>query len=247
MTVALCLGGALSVWDDLGAALKLVAGRQFIIVAANHAGIEFDGHLDAWVTLHPETFEEWRAERAAKGRNTDYRAIVHDHPRGDAQAHKQWGDGSSGMFAAQVALERLDCAGAILCGIPMDADGRHITDPGQPWALTERYRPTFENAKAEGLPIRSMSGWTAELFGKPSNRWVGSKAAPGERTTSQPAKELEMRIKMKRERNFTPPEDRRLTFKYLDGQEYTVKRTWGAAMVEDGDAEAVTQPHRRLA
>lgn len=245
MTIALCLGGALSVWDDLAAAVELVAGRQFIIVATNFAGIEYEGRLDAWVTLHPEAFEQWRAERAERGWNTDYRAFVHARPSADAEALEQAGDGSSGMFAAQVALEVLGCDGAILCGVPLDPEGNHIKTPKEPWALAERYRPTVELAHAEGLPIRSMSGWTAEVLGRPSKRWISRKAAAGERVIPVEEEEPEMRIQMKHERNFTPPEDRRITMKYLEGQQYTVKRAWGEAMVADLDATEVDEPHRR--
>ena len=53
-----------------------------------------------------------------------------------------------------------------------------------------------------------------------------------------------MRIKLKRTRNFTPPEERRITVKYREGEEYTVKRTWGEAMVKDGDAVEVKE-HRK--
>lgn len=45
-----------------------------------------------------------------------------------------------------------------------------------------------------------------------------------------------MRVRMLKTRNFTPPEERRITVKYREKQEYTVKRDWGEAMVADGDA-----------
>lgn len=248
MTVALCLGGALSVWDDLAAALKIVAGRKFIVVAANHSGIEFDGRLDAWVTLHPELFEQWRTDRAARGGNTDYRAVVHNHARGDAEVHKAGWSGSSGLFAAKVAIQKLDCVGAILCGIPMEAEAGHITAPSEPWGLVERYRPAFEQARLDGDPIRSMSGWSADLFGKPDTAWLDEiGAAWGRRPQRAQRKDPEMRIRMIRTRNFTPPTDRRLTVKYLVDQEYSVKRAWGEEMVRDGDAKKVTEPHRRAA
>lgn len=55
-----------------------------------------------------------------------------------------------------------------------------------------------------------------------------------------------MRIKMLKTRNFTMPEDRRVTTKYLADQEYTVKRNHGEAMVTDGDAKEV-KGHRKPA
>lgn len=53
-----------------------------------------------------------------------------------------------------------------------------------------------------------------------------------------------MRIVMLRTRNFTPPEDRRISIKYREGCGYTVRRAWGAAMVADGDAREVRPPRR---
>ncbi|MGH6979041.1 MAG: hypothetical protein ACRED4_07100 [Brevundimonas sp.] len=53
-----------------------------------------------------------------------------------------------------------------------------------------------------------------------------------------------MRVRMKRTRNFTPPEERRITVKYREKQEYTVKREWGEALVADGDAVEIEPPKR---
>jgi len=53
-----------------------------------------------------------------------------------------------------------------------------------------------------------------------------------------------MRVKMLKTRNYTPPEDRRITVNYRAGEEHTVKREWGAAMVADGDAEEAEAPAR---
>ena len=53
-----------------------------------------------------------------------------------------------------------------------------------------------------------------------------------------------MRVKMLKTRNFTPPEDRRVTFKYRAGQGYTVKRAWGEDMVRRGEAVEVPPPSR---
>lgn len=60
-----------------------------------------------------------------------------------------------------------------------------------------------------------------------------------------PRKDPEMRILMLKTRNYTPPADRRLTVKYLEGQEYTVKRAWALDMIADGDAKRAPAPKRR--
>ncbi len=53
-----------------------------------------------------------------------------------------------------------------------------------------------------------------------------------------------MRIRMLRTRDWTPPDDRRVTFRYRRGAEYTVRRSWGSALVAAGDAEEIPAPAR---
>lgn len=62
--------------------------------------------------------------------------------------------------------------------------------------------------------------------------------------SNQPRKDPQMRILMLKTRNYTPPADRRLTVKYLVGQEYTVKRDWAQDMIADGDAKKAPPPKR---
>lgn len=245
--VALILGGARCLWEDFAKALELTEGRERIIVATNFAGRFYKGDIDAWVTLHPEQFAPWRDERSMTGLNTDYRAFAHANRRNPSGAEVwplAW-SGSSGLFGAQVAVEALEAAGAILCGVPMEVDGGHFAEPGD-WPLVEKYKPAFRDAHEAGFPIRSMSGWTRELFGEPDTDWLDSlNIGPAEARPRKP-KEATMRIKMLKTRNFTPAEERRITVKYVRTQEYTVKREWGEAMVKDGDAEEVDPPAREL-
>jgi len=171
--IALVLGGAKTVWRDLERAQALTAGLDTIIVASNYAGLHYPGRIDAWPTLHHEAFTPWREQRAAAGGNTDYRAFIHARHwacDGCEILPERW-SGSSGLYAAQVALEAMDAAGVILCGVPMDAEAGHIIRPGL-WSDTDRYQPGFLKAKAEGAAIRSMSGWTADVLGQPNRHWL---------------------------------------------------------------------------
>lgn len=243
--IALIVGGAPSVWSELEEAKALVAGREHLIVATNHSGRLYEGDIDAWVTLHPELFEPWRKERAAKDLNEDYRALVYprrQRPHGTEPWPQRW-YGSSGLYGAQVALEALDCRGVILCGVPMLEEAGHVTGLAT-WPGVEKYRPGFLEAKAEGAPIRSMSGWTADLFGRPDEEWLASLGLGLAQTKQRirRAPEATMRIRMLTTHNFVPPEERRMAVKYLDGQEYTVKRAWGEAMVAEKVAKEVKAP-----
>lgn len=244
--VALVIGGSQNVWKDLDRALALTMGRDRILVATNFAGRVFKGEIDAWATLHPESLAGWRAEREVIGLNTDYRAFVHE-PRRNSSGAEVWQlawSGSSGLFGAQVAVQAMGASGAILCGVPIDVDSGHFAEPG-PWALAEKYRPAFLAAKAADFPMRSMSGWTQDLLGRPDLEWLDELGVGPARPRARKAPEATMRIKMLKTRNWTPPEDRRQTTKYLADTEYTVKRAWGEALVRDRDAVEILEPRQR--
>lgn len=163
--IALVLGGASSVWDDLAAAKQLIGSRNNITVAANLAGIHMKGPLDAWATLHPDHLPSWRAQRTAARRNGDARTFT------PLQVAERW-PGSSGLYAAQVALFEMGAGGAILCGVPMETKAGHFINPGA-WASTTDYRRAFELAlPVIGGRVRSMDGWTRELFGPPTTAWL---------------------------------------------------------------------------
>ncbi|MFN4296799.1 MAG: hypothetical protein ACK4FB_08145 [Brevundimonas sp.] len=174
--IAVCLGGSLSVWDDLKEAERLLGDRPRIMVAANFAGIDYTGHLDGWATLHPERMGAWLKARAKMGRNTDCRRFVWRAGAGlEAEVVKERWRGSSGLYMAQVALDQLGATGVILCGVPMDKDAGHIREPG-PWLRTEVYRKGFlEARKVIGGQVRSMSGWTARRFGEPEEQWLSGR------------------------------------------------------------------------
>jgi hypothetical protein len=53
-----------------------------------------------------------------------------------------------------------------------------------------------------------------------------------------------MRIRFKRDRDFTPADERRITVAYPADAEVTVKRAWGEKLVADGDAEEIEAPAR---
>lgn len=172
--IALALGGAVGVWNDLAAAQAILAGRPYLTIACNDAGAHYPGHLDTWVTLHPEQFHTWRQRRAKMGGNADYRTFTRLGGRSttDAEIVSERWPGSSGLYMAQIGLDRLGATGVILCGVPLDPDQDHFHRPGA-WTDAERYRQGFKAAaKVIGPHLRSMSGWTAQLLGTPSGEWL---------------------------------------------------------------------------
>lgn len=175
--IALCLGGAKSVWSDLQAAEVLLDGKPRLIVACNYAGLHYEGRIDAWASLHPELLWQWRRDRASGGRNTDCRYFVYSGHAdcGFAELLPERWAASSGLYMAQAALEKMGATGAILCGVPMDPAARHIHWPGE-WEDGSRYWHGVLKAHAdEPDRIRSMSGRTRELFGEPDGEWLASR------------------------------------------------------------------------
>lgn len=167
--IALIIGGAPSNWSDLAAAETLLAGRRRIIVAANEAGIQYPGHLDAWASLHAEHLDRWAAERGTPAGRTFSPVRLGRTPV--ETVPERW-NGSSGLYALQIAMTQLGATASMLCGVPMDQAAGHFLTPG-PWAPTATYRQGFAQALAAyGGRIRSMGGWTAQAFGRPTAAWL---------------------------------------------------------------------------
>ncbi|WP_045368402.1 hypothetical protein [Methyloceanibacter caenitepidi] len=170
----LVLGSAQCLWDDIEAALQV--GEYDAVIAAKQAGIVWPGELYAWVTLHPEWMDDYRAERSAHGYPVAQRIVAHEKGKGvDVVVAHRWPGASrcpsSGGVAVKYALE--DGFGKIvMCGIPMDMRMGRI-DGREGWPSAQRYLRRFE----EALPymqdkVRSMSGRTKDLLGPPTPEWL---------------------------------------------------------------------------
>jgi hypothetical protein len=173
--IAAVLGGASGVWAEL-AELKAMRTPD-IVIACNEAGAAYPGQLDGWVSLHFEKLAKWMERRP----RNDYRAfsIAGHWDLGDRVEviPSRWA-GSSGLYAAQIALEAFDASGVVLCGVPLEDAKGHYFDPGTAWTDAELYRAGFRAA----LPVirdkvRSMSGYTRELLGGPTPEWLNDWAA----------------------------------------------------------------------
>jgi len=189
MRTALVLGGAACLWDDIHAFWglhgfdpapgNLVAPEKPWqgVVACNDAGAEWPGALDAWVTLHPRFWDRkgWKAKRAANGFPPARAYYAHEAARPpvpddvtvtDYLFPGQDKSGSSGLFAAKVALIDLGFDRAVLCGIPLTRTPHFFG--GEPWRSAENYRRQWLTVPEEyRARMRSMSGWTAVLLGRP--------------------------------------------------------------------------------
>lgn len=175
----LVLGSALCWQDDVNAALDM---SEFdYTFAAKDAGVVWPGHLDAWVTLHPKTMRSMVNKRAANGYLPAREVIAHARPvKEDVEVFTSFEDylmpgqrssGSSGAFAVKIALLR-GCDRVVLCGVPLLRSAGKI-GVGPVWAGTPTFQSGFRQASGyiDGR-VRSMSGWTRNFFGYPTQAWL---------------------------------------------------------------------------
>ena len=182
--ILIALGGADCVWEDLSNAVKLLEKRPYDIGGVNEVGMKYDGHLTLWCSLHPDKLALWQQRREDAGLNTDYCSVAHkgsvgrrfNNGRTDAIV-KQAFPGCSGLYLTQVAALLKSYDKVICCGMP-NAATPHFFD-SKPWADYERYRRGWKLALEHPLMqerVRSMSGWTSELFGRPNETWLDGTA-----------------------------------------------------------------------
>lgn len=173
MTIALVLGGAQCVHDDIAAAQALF--KADIIMAVKDIGITWP-HIDYWATYHPERLPKELGQRRAAGL-PDPKAIFTYHVRIPPsldlpiRVMKTKG-GSSGLLGTEAALLVADKA--VLCGIPLDPKQVHYRRPKKGgWPPAAMYRKAWDVAYPQlKNRVRSMSGWTRELLGAPDAEWL---------------------------------------------------------------------------
>lgn len=191
MKTCLVLGGAESLWSDLsrflgvdgsdgaGSAPCAAGSRWDGVVACNEAGAKWAGPLDAWISLHPRFFlsKGWVADRAKQGHpepaafyaQPGARPHIPDHfIRTSDLFPGQAKSGSSGLYAAKVALIDLGFDRVVFCGVPMTVTPHFWDQTRKDWGSAEDFREQWLTVPEEYRNrMRSMSGWTRVLLGAP--------------------------------------------------------------------------------
>jgi hypothetical protein len=137
--------------------------------------------IQFFATLHPGDIEPAKERREKKGGNTDYKVIsfIYDTSDGDKNKIKdnkliieEYGhlidikmlftppSGSSAMLGVRAGIE-LGYKKIIICGCPLNEKSYQKFQRG--WTA---------NLDAIKEYTRSMSGWTKELLGVPSESWL---------------------------------------------------------------------------
>jgi hypothetical protein len=171
MTLAIVVGGAECVWDDLAEVRAMCTEHNvaYTLYVCNDM-IELFPEVAIGVTLHVDKIQRWMANRAAKGYPNLTHIWAHRHHHLIFRHTHDWG-GSVGLFGVKVARE----AGhdkVVICGVPMDMDANHFVRH-QRWGQCLPFRGAWNRHKVELAPyLRSMSGWTAEQFGKVELEWL---------------------------------------------------------------------------
>jgi len=171
--VAIVIGGAECWRQDLAEARRLIGDRSFRYYYINDHIKTFPDPGVA-VTLHPDKLngvEAWLTIRRQAGliepeqvwAHRKHTCVTHD------TASIEW-QGSSGLFAVQVA-RRNGHRKIIGCGVPMTVDGSHF-ERHQKWQSAIQFRTGWARCRQDLGCFRSMSGWTAEQFGKPDEEWL---------------------------------------------------------------------------
>lgn len=177
LKIGLALGSATSLFADVDAALALT--ECDIVVAANEAGVAYSGRLSAWVSLHPNEMAARLRRREQRGHPPCGVIVSHvtdkEHPGVTHQAEYKFPgqskSGSSGLFAVKYALD-LGCTHVICCGIPIESDLGRI-DGRINWQGARHFKQGWFQAKPVIKDkVRSMSGWTSQLLGKPTAEWL---------------------------------------------------------------------------
>jgi hypothetical protein len=176
--LALVIGGAKGVIYDLGV-FHSMGHKPDAVVVCNDIGA-LSNSFDHWVTLHPENWSIYITQRRLRGLSETsaqlwspkYSFFAYVAP-GELNILPDWEpSGLTGLYAVKVA-KKIGAGKIVLAGVPMDRTG-HILPSGLHW-INERRRESWLLRRAELTDVRSMSGWTRQVFGYPTQEWLCSK------------------------------------------------------------------------
>jgi hypothetical protein len=170
------LGSANCLDEDLAKLDAIYTGPR-IVVAVNDAGWYYRGKLDHWATLHPEYFHKiagsqngnWLEKRRIAGGDMTFQTWSRRAPELVDEIVDHWG-GSSGMLGVRLHFH-LGVWPIVVCGVPMDKRPK-FDKPGA-WNGGTEFPKDWERLKPDlAGRVRSFSGYTRELLGKPTLAWI---------------------------------------------------------------------------
>jgi len=163
----LITGAAPCVLKDIEDAILMCPSPDYMAIGLS-AVDKYSMPIKYMATYHPAEIPLIKKRREAINGNTDYIVISHENKPGvDVVEPFIPPSGSSSHLGALYAI-RIGYKKIILCGCPLT--GASLTRSG---AAYETFR-TGWTAKLDKVKpfVRSMSGWTKELLGEPTQEWL---------------------------------------------------------------------------
>lgn len=170
--------GSAPCWEaDLASAR--VFAPDWPVVAVNGVGTLYLDRIEAWCSIHGRDLMKWVPMREERGGNTDYAGYGNFTDREESGNIIRWNrpnsGGSSGLHAVELAME-IGYEKIILCGMPLDGQQRVRSLDGIAVEGVCAYA-SYQDGWNKLLPemhgrVRSMSGWTKGLLGKPTKGWI---------------------------------------------------------------------------
>lgn len=189
MTIALVIGCAQGVWEEMAEAERLVTFDT--IYCVKMAGINFPRSFQSWVTLHPEFMEKHKEERRQLGLPGGYDVVAplvkelgdHGKYEVDRRVSHLWPSSNaqigSGLYGAKVALHDGHDK-VILVGCPMLPIPHFRNHPrwnGAPWASQDFEKGLLASAFEFAGRVKSVSGRTRDILGYPTREWLNASRA----------------------------------------------------------------------
>jgi hypothetical protein len=181
----LILGGGKGLWEDYFAAREVMPSSH--IMCVNDIAAQFKAEkIQHAVSLHHRLLPAVCIMRKEKGMLE--KVCRHSSSRGarEDSADVYWcmqnGGGTSGLFATKIAIA-MGSKHIILCGLPIDSSGHYFDPPTPEDNRTTKFAENhssfaewrdMKKSKLVMSRVRSMSGNTGNLFGKPTKEWVQS-------------------------------------------------------------------------
>lgn len=168
-TILIC-GGSKDVFKDIEAAKQIIEFDA--ILAINNILAELP-HVDYFASMHPMKVPVWLDERRVRG---------YPDPKSFWTCKKKPQPlsirfetipntlGGSAMVAVHVA-RYLGYDKKILAGCPMQPEQAHYHNK-KPWNDFIHYKKVWETDARVRHDVRSMSGWTREHLGAPTEDWL---------------------------------------------------------------------------
>lgn len=161
-------GGAPCVLDDMNAFASPILIECDYMAIGLDAVDKYPQHIKYMATYHPAEIPEIKTRRESIGGNTDYQVISHVGQAGvDIIEPLLPGErsGSSALLGTLAAI-KLGYTRIVLCGCPMT--GKNSTN-----GAYETFQIGWEQKKkALAYRVRSVSGWTREFLGAPTEEWL---------------------------------------------------------------------------